>query len=618
MAIKRYFASKDNTITNAYKANLTTRGVSGNMGQSDILEMFHIYAQASSSSMENCKILLKFNLDEITADRTAGNLPASGNVNFVLSLYDAPHSQTTPKDFTVVTTAISQSWEEGLGLDMENYSNIGASNWIYASDTDSAATAAITLISSAGEGDLDTKTFSLTGSAGDTQLFTFNGDNTTNTNGNIGIDGEDVEAMAKSIVDSINDDTVTIGITASPDPPVAVDGDYPITLTQDTAGTDGNKTIDGTSITDVITYAAAFTGGAANTSWTTEGGDYITGSDAAPLEYTFTQTFDTGFENLEIDVSHLVEDWISEEIEHHGFGVHLTGSLDSATDSYYTKMFFARGSQFFFKRPVLEARWDSSKKDNRGNFNLSSSLVPASDNLMKLYLYNVVRGQLTNIPAVGEDDLLVSIYSGSSPYSAAPTGAKIGLALGGGTVASGDINTTASFVETGIYSCSFAYTSSAITTIYDIWHSGGIEYHTGSAITVNTHDSQNYNIDQKYVSKIINLKAAYSRDETARFRVYTRQKNWSPTIYTKATTAIQTSIVDDVYYQVKRVNDNLAVIPYGTGSSKQTLVSYDVSGSYFDLDINLLDSDTVYETSFVYVINGSYVEQPEKFRFRVE
>jgi len=50
MAIKRYYATKDNTITNAYKANLTTRGVSGNMGQSDISEEPPIYAQASTSS----------------------------------------------------------------------------------------------------------------------------------------------------------------------------------------------------------------------------------------------------------------------------------------------------------------------------------------------------------------------------------------------------------------------------------------------------------------------------------------------------------------------------------------------------------------------------------------
>ena len=50
MAIKRYFATKDNTITNAFKSNLTTRGTGSNMGQADILEVFSILGQASSSS----------------------------------------------------------------------------------------------------------------------------------------------------------------------------------------------------------------------------------------------------------------------------------------------------------------------------------------------------------------------------------------------------------------------------------------------------------------------------------------------------------------------------------------------------------------------------------------
>ena len=59
MAIKRYIADADTTITNAYKSNLTTRGVSGNMGQSDILEAFSIYAQASSASSELSRILIK-------------------------------------------------------------------------------------------------------------------------------------------------------------------------------------------------------------------------------------------------------------------------------------------------------------------------------------------------------------------------------------------------------------------------------------------------------------------------------------------------------------------------------------------------------------------------------
>ena len=51
MAVKRYFANKDNTITDAFEANLVTRGTGSNMGASDILEVFSIYGQANSSSI---------------------------------------------------------------------------------------------------------------------------------------------------------------------------------------------------------------------------------------------------------------------------------------------------------------------------------------------------------------------------------------------------------------------------------------------------------------------------------------------------------------------------------------------------------------------------------------
>ena len=494
MGIKRYYATKDNTITNAFKSNLTTRGVSGNMGQSDILEVFSIFGQVSSSddglSSELARILIEFNVNEINADRTSGLIPASGNVNFFLTMYDAEHTQTTPKNYKLVVQAISQSWDEGLGLDMENYSDEDASNFLSAS-----------------------------------------------------------------------------------------------------SGTKWTK-FGGTAV---------------------EGGSFRTDS-----EYIFTQDFDSGFENLEVDVSHLVEDWIKGTagggLTNNGFGIQLTSSLESEEESYYTKMFFARGSQFFHKRPIIEARFDDSKKDHRATFFLSSSLVPASDNLMNLYLYNVVRGELKNIPDVGTNDMIVNIYSGST----GPTGDKLFLPIGGGVTVNGSENITASHVETGIYSCSFAYTSSTVTTIFDVWSSSSVEYHTGSGVDVKTFDSQDFNFDQKFISKITNLRSTYSRGERARFRLYTRQKDWSPTIYTVASSEIETSIVDNAYYRFVRISDNLQVIPFGTGSLNHTRLSYDASGSYFDLDMDLFDSDTVYELSFAYLINGSHVEQPERFRFRVE
>ena len=60
MAIKKYFANADNTITNAFRASLQSRGVDANMGAADVLETFSIYGQASSGSTELSRILINF------------------------------------------------------------------------------------------------------------------------------------------------------------------------------------------------------------------------------------------------------------------------------------------------------------------------------------------------------------------------------------------------------------------------------------------------------------------------------------------------------------------------------------------------------------------------------
>ena len=78
MGIKRYTAYKDNTITNAFKSDLQTRATGSNMGLADSLEVFSIFAQANSSSLEASRILVQFPVsssdpgDTILADRIAG------------------------------------------------------------------------------------------------------------------------------------------------------------------------------------------------------------------------------------------------------------------------------------------------------------------------------------------------------------------------------------------------------------------------------------------------------------------------------------------------------------------------------------------------------------------
>ena len=87
MAIKRFYAEKDNTITNAFKPNLITRATASNMGAADILEVFSIYGQATTSSSELSRVIIQFDTGSISTARLAGDIPGSGSVNFYLRIY---------------------------------------------------------------------------------------------------------------------------------------------------------------------------------------------------------------------------------------------------------------------------------------------------------------------------------------------------------------------------------------------------------------------------------------------------------------------------------------------------------------------------------------------------
>ena len=375
--------------------------------------------------------------------------------------------------------------------------------------------------------------------------------------------------------------------------------------------------------------------------WQNVGGDYFTDASSS-----FTARFLNGTEDLEIDITSLVEQWVNSSGNvlgsktNYGVGVHLTpayeayfssssgadsGSVPNNTGgsrrSYYTKKFFARSSEFFFKRPLLEARWNSATKDDRGNFYYSSSLLTAEENLHTLYLYNYFAGQLRNIPDIGAGNIYLTLHSGSGDNSS-PAATRL-LPVPDGTHVMPHTPTvvTGGCVSTGIYSASFALTasSSPLTHIFDVWQSGSMEYHTGTVEpTVLRIGAEAPSTT--FVSSITNLKPVYKSSETARFRVYTRQRDWQPNIYTRAVATVKPFIVDSGSFAVSRVIDALDAVQFGTGSDLHTQMSFDVSGSYFDLDMSLLETGYAYKINLAYY-NGSigdWQEQPQEFKFRVE
>ena len=61
------------------------------------------------------------------------------------------------------------------------------------------------------------------------------------------------------------------------------------------------------------------------------------------------------------------------------------------------------------------------------------------------------------------------------------------------------------------------------------------------------------------------------------------------------------------------------IIPHGTGSSQHTIMSYDVEGNYFDLDMTIFEPGYDYNMTFAFYNDDvkTWQDQGYKFRFKV-
>lgn len=465
MAIKRYIAEKDNTITNSFKGNLVTSASLSNMGRADSLQLHVIYGQTlATGSNEIARILIQFPINEISNDILSGNVVSgSGNQQYWLRLFNVEHPETLPLDYKVVVHPLTASWEEGHGLDLDTYTDLGASNW------------------------------------------------ESSSYGNV---------------------------------------------------------------------------------WGSPGGDFDTTT-------VFTQSFESGLEDLEINISSVVDDWLNGSLTNNGLVIAMSSSFETGSDSYYKKMFSARGSEFFFKRPCIEVRWNDSLNDDRANTFRSSSLASSEDNISTLYLYNRIRGTYKNIPGIDYgDSIYVSVYSNSS-----------GL---------GDVLsfTTGGLDKTGIYTASLSINSSG--TVYDMWHNNsGVIYHTGT-IKIKDFANDYFSIGDKLTTSCTNLKQSYNTNDNARFKFFTKKKNRNFNSYVVVTSDPQVDVIENAYYKISRVIDDEEIIRYGTGSLEYTKLSYNEDGNYFDLDMDLFEPGYLYKINLMFKIDNKYLEQPEEFTFRVE
>ena len=644
--IKNYTASADNTIVNTFKENLNERCTGSNSGRADILEVYSVYGRQTTSSQELSRVLIKFPIDQIANDRTNSRIPASGSVNFYLNLYDAQTSKTVPNNMRLVVNPLFNDWQEGTGLDLEGYSDNTrgheGSNWMIRANTPGVAEIRTFTFSSdtkadygAGSGANYIKLYNGSGADATARFNVWFNDGTGDSAPVA--DGTEVEVD----ISAGSDDTAAefaekfkIAVNALSAFSAERDGAV-VTVTNAALGISTHARIEG--IIDPIAIAITQKG-SKETPWNSVsgGGDFLSSSTSPDIyaDYHYTQLFESGLENLQIDITALVERWISGPggggIANYGMGIKLTSSQealnysknvkassdqptqnipDGATESYYTKRFFARGSKYFFKRPSIQAKWDAAIRDHRGQFYISSSLA-STENINDIYFYNYVRGKLKTIPS--SDALTVSIYSSSAGK---PTSARLQIKNVNNNL---QYAVSANEISTGVYKARLQVVED-LSTLHDVWSVGSTQIHTGTINTVSLGTAVHAREPTYYIN-ITNLQNTYAQDQTARFNVYVREKNWNPTIYAKAIASAPTITIPTASYRVLRIFDNLEVVPHDTGSGVlATGLSYDVSGNYFDFDMRLLQPDYEYGFKVAFYDDelSSWQEQNELFKFRV-
>lgn len=319
------------------------------------------------------------------------------------------------------------------------------------------------------------------------------------------------------------------------------------------------------------------------TYWTLPGGD-VTGS---AVEFSF----DDGHENLEVDITRIVNDWLSGTFDNNGLIVKLSSSHEEDYSDYFIKMFHGRNTFFKDKRPYIEARWNDFETDDRSNFHY--------DTTGSLYLRNIVGGQFQNLVTIGTGSIGVKIVDLSGTILTV-TGSYAGIP--------------------GRYSASFSlpsasYSGSAFSDVwFDLadtsrWFMSGVFYPTP------VRGLQTIPVNSYYVT-VSNAKNTYEADENVRFNLFARSKDYNPARVLTASLGPQGTILNKAYYRIVNDRTGEIVVPFSTGSDNYTRMSYDGNGNYFTVRMSSFASGNVYRITVLVDENGqkTYLDPGLKFR----
>lgn len=502
-------ASSDLYITDKI-INKSIRATDANTGKAGTLDLFKLYDETeltgSDKQNELSRILVKFDLTK--PKEMIANALDVGHKSFSakLKLFDVRSGHATPSRFSVVAYPLSRSFEEGIGRNLSNFSDLGVSNFFTASVANGSPVAWVV------------------------------------------------------------------------------------------SGANGKGGLNTNSI------------------------DLITSGTIGGVEFQFSgdQFFETGNEDLSIDVTRAISGTLKGDVPDLGFRISFSGSDESDKKTRFVKRFASRHTSNPLIRPRLEISFDDSMIDNRSFFYF--------DNPGTIFLRNSKGTLLTNLKAggsqiTGDDSLKVKLKKGS--YSQEFNASQVK----GGSYGTGIV---------GVYSASFSIGSEVSTeyergktlssliakekevTFEEYWYSndGTKGFYTGS-LTILAENTQSSVFGDDVELYSTNCRSSYFTKDREKIRLFGVNRTKDQNASRKKPISKKSEIFEKAYYRVLDADSLDVIFDFGEDDNS-TRISVDSSGMYFNFHMDVLHPGRSYVFEYL-VTQGSQrkITRDSKSRFTV-
>jgi len=326
-----------------------------------------------------------------------------------------------------------------------------------------------------------------------------------------------------------------------------------------------------------------------------------------------SQTFKTGDEDLNIDVTRIISGTLKGLLPDHGFRISYSGSLETDKVTRFVKRFASTQASDYSKRPRLEVTYNDSLQDCHRSFffNVSGSL----------FLNNFHRGSYANIlsgasatQVTGDNSLILRLQSGSRSR-----GTFFQKIVTASQHSIGD-----NFI-TGMYSASFAVSqfsasnggeirqndslykeikNAGSATFTEIWEdTDGIVGYLTSSLVINTVNRTSFsNQSKRLIINITNMQPEYRNNDVVKFRIFAQNID-RPVKYKKLPFITPSEILTNLFYRIRDVDSGDVIIPFET-SNNGTLCSTDADGMYFTCYMDSLFKGRLYTLDFLVVDSG--------------